>query len=167
MYTQSEQKKAQISCNDIYFKHLRDFDFFLHYMRYHKSHHGTRICFLQTIVMKEVTHRYHKYRVFEKRERDIYRKRIMKKFYTSHCAFLTFSKMLRLITLYKNIWYLWYLWYLLLYPLFSHRVIRSACLVPRWYFSQNYGTSHNVRGGMLGFVTQGAHHTCKKHTLKN
>jgi hypothetical protein len=167
MHTQSEQKKAQISRNDMYFKHLRDFIFFLHFMRYHKYQPGTIICFLQTIVVKEVTHRYHKYRVFEKRESYIGTFFIFFKIYTPHCAFLTLSKMLRLITLYKNIWYLWYLWYLLVYPLISHRVIHSACLVHRWYFSQNYGTSHNVRGGMLGFVTQGAHHTCKKHTLKN
>jgi hypothetical protein len=167
MHTQSEQKKAQISRNAMMNKHLRDLTLFLHYMRLHNLHPGYIIWFLQTLVTQEVVHKLHKLRVFEKRESYICTFFIFLKIYTPHCAFLTLSKMLRLVSLYIKICNLCNLCNLLLYFFFWSRVMRSTCFVTICNFLKKYVTLHNVRGGMLGFVTQGAHHTCKKHTLKN
>jgi len=167
MHTQSEQKKAQISRNDPCFKNLRDFTFFLHYMTLHKLQKPYIFVFLQTVVTKEVKHELHKLRFFEKRERDIYRKTLLQKNYTSHCAshcaFLTFSKMLRLIELYINICNICNICNFLLYLSFSPRVIFSACFVIRCNNLQFYVIPHFVRGGMLGFVTRELY---KEHTMR-
>lgn len=164
MHTQNEQKKCQISHNELIDNALSTFAPWMHETGYIKLHAGYIFFFSQPVGTKRDAHKLHK--LHQKTERELYIRmysRFSKKInkYITHCAeHRAIKKPSRYMSLYKYICNLCNLCNFLIYLLISSRVRRVTCFIILCNFAQFYVTSYIVSRFLVGVRVHGEHSTC-------
>lgn len=164
MHTQNEQKKSQISHNELINNALSTFALLTDKTDYIKLHIFFTDYISQPVGTKKDTMKLHKLRGFFKREIDIcIDSRSYKKINTcaehcaSHCAI---KKLSRYMSLYNYICIICILCNYLVYLLIFPRVKRVTCFATACNFARSYVISYSVSRVLFGSCVYREHSTC-------